>query len=520
MASGCQEEFGTDKLFLKMKTLSIDEIDLQVATFQCLEGARLQKIYSQQNDLVLEFYQNSMNMSSSRNRGRNPNNEGNRVLWLWLDVHLLCPFIHLFREAPPLLPKQKKPVSLFLNAHAVGQKLSSVHRLVPKGRVIQMSFGAQSDSLCVLEMRLFPHGANIHVMFQGRSIWWHKPPQEPKGEIESNLLRSPTYSKPVESMRDIPTLEDEWLSMRIDLLGKNQGQKNSKTSTDETTVAMGFHDQIKINREKEIQKRKKIIAQIQNEIEQKKKVPWAEVGEWLKQHQSLNVPEEWQEWIKPHNSLAQNITHCFEQARKIKIKLKGTLQRLNQVEEELQNLESGKIPSSPMGLKGKLESNREQNGPNGQNGENSLVKSQRIPAVSPISSKDAFQSKWGKLKLRKKIFANRWTAYLGKSAKDNMGLLRQARPWDLWFHLKDWPSSHGVIFRNRGENLPQETLEAAARWLAQESFGEKSKSQSPLLKGEKLTVLFTECRFVRPIKGDRLGRVTYQEAKQFVIVFG
>ena len=44
MASGCQEEFGTDKLFLKMKTLSIDEIDLQVATFQCLVGARLQKI--------------------------------------------------------------------------------------------------------------------------------------------------------------------------------------------------------------------------------------------------------------------------------------------------------------------------------------------------------------------------------------------------------------------------------------------------------------------------------------------
>jgi predicted ribosome quality control (RQC) complex YloA/Tae2 family protein len=100
-------------------------------------------------------------------------------------------------------------------------------------------------------------------------------------------------------------------------------------------------------------------------------------------------------------------------------------------------------------------------------------------------------------------------AYMGRSAKDNLALLRSAQAWDLWLHLKDYPSAHVIIRRPRGQEISQEEIARTARWLAQEATASKRE----LRAGDTFEIQFAECRYVRPIKGDRLGRVTVLNPK-------
>ena len=43
-------------------------------------------------------------------------------------------------------------------------------------------------------------------------------------------------------------------------------------------------------------------------------------------------------------------------------------------------------------------------------------------------------------------------AVIGKSAKDNLSILRNSRSWDYWMHLRDYPSAHAILFRNKNQN--------------------------------------------------------------------
>jgi predicted ribosome quality control (RQC) complex YloA/Tae2 family protein len=79
--------------------------------------------------------------------------------------------------------------------------------------------------------------------------------------------------------------------------------------------------------------------------------------------------------------------------------------------------------------------------------------------------------------------------------------------------LRDYPSAHAVIQRNKNQNVKQEEIREVALWLTQESLQKKL-----LLPGTRLEVVHTECRFVRPIKGDKLGRVNYQNESHFMLV--
>ena len=109
---------------------------------------------------------------------------------------------------------------------------------------------------------------------------------------------------------------------------------------------------------------------------------------------------------------------------------------------------------------------------------------------------------------RKLHLASGALAYCGRSASDNLALLRQARAWDYWFHLRDYPGAHAIIHRQRDQEISEKELQQVAEWVVKESVSSKS-----ILDGQKLAVVIVECRFVRPIKGDRLGRVTYHSEK-------
>ena len=101
---------------------------------------------------------------------------------------------------------------------------------------------------------------------------------------------------------------------------------------------------------------------------------------------------------------------------------------------------------------------------------------------------------------------------MGKSAQDNLQLLRQAKAWDLWIHLKDYPSAYAIMQKAKEQKVSDSAITQASQWLVKESLKNKKN-----LAGVKLSVVITECRHVRPIKGDRLGRVTYHHARELLI---
>jgi predicted ribosome quality control (RQC) complex YloA/Tae2 family protein len=100
-------------------------------------------------------------------------------------------------------------------------------------------------------------------------------------------------------------------------------------------------------------------------------------------------------------------------------------------------------------------------------------------------------------------------ALIGKSAKDNLSILRHAQPWDLWLHLKDYPGAHAIIVRPRNKEISTSAIQKVAEWLIKESLPKEQ------IRGGKYDVVVVESRFVRPIKGDQLGRVTYHSPRTY-----
>jgi predicted ribosome quality control (RQC) complex YloA/Tae2 family protein len=74
-------------------------------------------------------------------------------------------------------------------------------------------------------------------------------------------------------------------------------------------------------------------------------------------------------------------------------------------------------------------------------------------------------------KFRHFIINNRYHLYLGKDNETNDLLtIKYARPNDIWLHVKDAPSAHGILRKdNLKENIPLKVLEKAASIVAYNS---------------------------------------------------
>lgn len=453
-----------DSRIQTMKALNPMEFRDIVEMLRSLIGARLQKVYSGPKDLVLELYIQG------------------RERWIWVDLEATRPFVTVLHERPHYLPKIKKPTSLFLHAHAVNRSLAKVEWMEGAGRVLRLVFGNEAAlGSCELEVRLFPHGQNVGISCGDKKIWWSKP---------KNLVISDGEEAAVDQKRRSHSeLRAEWVDHRPDLFIRYAGRDSAsadKAQPNQQGPLSQRTPQIDVNLE--IEKRRKIASKIRLEIERKLEAPWARLGEWLKVHQNFSVPTEWAKFIDQEKTLAENIGKCFKKAKETQIKLLGTQERLTQILGEIGELESGNLGSFLE------EVNRSLNG-----------KSRR-----GLKEPDG-----EKMRVRKRQIGNRWLAYVGRSARDNLSLLRKARAWDLWLHLRDFPGSFCIVHRNKEEIVTDVVLKEAAQWMAQETFGAKASER----KGERLAVAVAECRYVRPIKGDTLGRVTYQKARHLEIVF-
>ncbi len=97
----------------------------------------------------------------------------------------------------------------------------------------------------------------------------------------------------------------------------------------------------------------------------------------------------------------------------------------------------------------------------------------------------------------RKLFMDGFEIWVGKNAKSNEALLKDAHKNDLWLHAADLPGSH-VLIRSNGKVISKTTLEKVASLAAHYSKG----------KGQTLqTVLYTERKNISKAKHAAIGAV-------------
>ena len=414
-----------------LAALNLGEISDIAAALQPMVGSQLQECLTSQSqaktEVGLGFY----------HRGQ--------TTWLWFDLDPQRPMIVRSIGAPPSRKKTMRPLALFIRSRYLGRRLQSVTADLARGRVLIFCFHrAESEGEAPpieIEVRLLPHAPNVIARDGTTSVAENKPKELPEG----------AFSLPPEAERRTwDEIETAW---------RAQG---AKTSTDPEAKRKDWL--------RALEKKREAVQKMALEIESKAANPSRDVGEWLKAHGSLEVPDQWASLVDRANSLSWNIENSFRLAKGHDRKLDGSRVRLEKLRSEIASYEAKGPPT------------------------------QRTQETERDSLLLKAEAKGRSLKLAADL-----DCYIGKSAADNLAILRRAQPFDLWLHLREIPGSHAIIRRARGRVVSDQELAEAGRWVATQSFGKRAAS----MKGERFDLLVVECRFVRPIKGDKLGRVNY-----------
>jgi predicted ribosome quality control (RQC) complex YloA/Tae2 family protein len=120
----------------------------------------------------------------------------------------------------------------------------------------------------------------------------------------------------------------------------------------------------------------------------------------------------------------------------------------------------------------------------------SRVKRRKLPHTPSFVSPDGF------------------TIFVGKSAQHNEYVTFDlGDKSDVWLHARGMPGSH-VIIKTIGREVPEATLQMAAELAAFYSKGQQST---------KVEVTYTPQKFVRKVKGQHPGLVTYTNDKSLAV---
>lgn len=382
-------------------------------------------------------------------------NRGETV-YLWFDLDPRGPVVVRVPNAPPTKKKITRPLSLFVRSRFLGRRLSGVRADLARGRVLILSFhraeSEGTDAPVEIEARLLPHAPNLIARDGTAQVAESKPKELPLSNFEM---------PPPEERRSWEAIEDEWLAQRS---RRPSGAKTEGPAADEVEKKW----------RRAIEKKKSALERMNADLAEKSDSSSRELGEWLKANGSLDlVPNGWRELVDFDKSLSWNIEHAFKKAKDNERKIDGARERIEKVRTELAELEA-KGPSAAR-----------------SHGESAGARKNMLAQAD---------ARGRSLKLAADL-----DCYIGKNASDNLALLRRAQPFDLWLHLRESPGSHAIIRRTRGRNVTDAELAEAGRWVAAQSFGKRAAN----MKGQSFDLLIVECRFVRPIKGDKLGRVNY-----------
>lgn len=343
------------------------------------------------------------------------------------------------------------PMALFLSRHFLRKEVTEVRSLDEWGRRFEIYFESKDEKPFFMDVTLVPGFQNIGLFAADKRIHWQKPRALSETFLETK--------GEVAEFRSLDKIREQWYD-------------ESKLSA-KAPIEKDWKQEIG----KVIQKKTEAIQKIRQQAEDNEMTAqqFYRIGELLKykSHEDLDDSDK-------VISKGLEREQLFKKGKALIAKKVGMTQRLRILESEIEslslNLNSPKPPASKHN--------------------------------TSISGKVAVETR--KLEVDKSL-----SLYMGKNAKDNVQLLKSSQPYELWFHLKDYPSAYAITRRNKSTPVDHAELVKMSTWFAKECFKNK-KEKSPT----HIEVIYTECRFVKLLKGDRLGRVTYTNTKTIRVTIG
>ncbi|MDX9732206.1 MAG: hypothetical protein RBT63_10580 [Bdellovibrionales bacterium] len=408
--------------------------------------------------------------------------------WVVFDYDVRSPWVLLFdgREGGPRTPpktagKVRRPIELFLRSKHVGRRLREVRLSLESDRTFVLVFDSNEDeSDVVIEFRVFPHGRNVRAVSGAQAVSEFKMPTSKQASKQtSKQVEEPQSGEGLfdSQIRLPPRTQAELVALWMDLHAKpRQGSRAVAEAKTSATREMSESPEIK--------KKRRALEKVKEEIRLKAESPARAVADWITANQSLRVPDEpgWRELIDETKGLAGNIQKLYGVAKAHERKLAGTRERAAILEKEIEKLEERAARGPEYG---------------GDRVENATISGGKA-GVSDLFQVAAARG-------RKFQVADDLILYLGKNGAENLAILRKAQPFDYWLHLREYPGAHAILRRARGRVVSDADLLKAGAYVAEQTM----KRRAIDLKGEAFDLLIVECRYVRPIKGDRLGRVHY-----------
>lgn len=128
----------------------------------------------------------------------------------------------------------------------------------------------------------------------------------------------------------------------------------------------------------------------------------------------------------------------------------------------------------------------------------------------PLARRDHLEKRRQRIPgVRRFVSSEGYEILVGKSAEDNERMtFKVAGPHDLWLHAADYPGSHVVVRKRKGETVPPRTLIEAAQLAAYFSHARRSG---------KVVVHYTERKFVSKIPRATPGLVRLADHKSLIV---
>lgn len=401
-----------------MRTMSEQEIDQFIAQIPTEGGAVLSQIIYNEKVLQLHFdYQD-------------------KFFWITFSMKPGTPYLFFSDQRTFLAKNLKKPLWLFLKTHFVDRDLLGVERDRELGRVLSLRL---SDG-ATIEISLVPGRVNVQASVGDKVVSAFKP--------KELAAHSSQDSESESKIRDPQFFLDLW---------QKQFDKKKAPNSDGAREL-----------KKEIKKKRSGLEKMKAKLLELEQDPWKSLGHILKSQQNMSdLPEEYLELIDTKETLAWNIERCFSQSKKNLAKIEGTQERIQVLQKEIIQLESG----------AQKKGQKEQR--------DNLLK------IAEIKGRT--------------VEVDGLRLFIGRSAKDNLNLLRKAKAWYLWLHIKDYPGAYGIVERNKNAKISEKALAQAALAVIKQSL--------PAGANGRYEAIYAECRYVRPIKGAKSGQVTYSHEK-------
>lgn len=202
--------------------------------------------------------------------------------------------------------------------------------------------------------------------------------------------------------------------------------------------------------------------------------------------------------LNPDRSPSENAQDYFREYAKSKQALEGvpelvqeTRYELEYLDEMLTQLELAESYEDVVNIKAELTENGFGQKPTAKEREKEAAKTNKKPGHAKkrrLPQTPSYNS------------PNGLTIFVGKSAQHNDYVTFELGDKnDVWLHARGMPGSH-VIIKTQGQEVPDATLEMAAELAAYYSKGQQSG---------KVEVTYTAQKYVRKVKGQHPGLVTY-----------